>query len=187
MKVNVYINEWKNRRLMGSYSPGDPLTLALSFEAEAKSALDLCDLVFAALNRDNPNPLGTLDVARIAAYHKVYPSLSVGDVAEVDGQKYACQIVGWLPVEMPKGTPKFLLGQFVATPAVLATGVDIQPLLARHASGDWGDLCASDKVRNEDALAIGERLMSSYETPEGSVWIITEADRSVTTVVLPGE
>jgi len=184
MKVNVYINDWKNRRMSGGYAPGDPLTLALSFEAEAGSALDLCDLVFAALNRDGLSPLGSLDVARIAAYHQVYPSLSVGDIVEVDGQKYACQTVGWLPVATTKGGPKFPMGQFVATPGVLALGVDIQPLLTRHASGDWGDLCAEDLATNEQALIDGGGLMSSYDTPKGAVWVITESDRSVTRVLL---
>jgi hypothetical protein len=60
-------------------------------------------------------------------------------------------------------------------------------LLARHATGDWGDLCAFDRRQNEIALREGLRVLSSYETPAGHVWIITEANRSVTTILLPEE
>jgi hypothetical protein len=60
-------------------------------------------------------------------------------------------------------------------------------LLARHATGDWGELCAFDRRQNEIALREGLRVLSSYETTAGRVWVITEADRSVTTVLLPEE
>jgi hypothetical protein len=59
--------------------------------------------------------------------------------------------------------------------------------LARHATGDWGELCAFDRRQNEIALREGHRVLSSYEVPTGRVWIITEADRSVTTILLPEE
>ena len=61
--------------------------------------------------------------------------------------------------------------------------------LARHAQGDWGDLCREDHERNNQALQSGEeRLFSSYHTEDGTkFWIITEWDRSVTTVLLPDE
>lgn len=59
--------------------------------------------------------------------------------------------------------------------------------LARHATGDWGDLCAFDRRQNEIALRDGHRVLSSYDAPAGRVWIITEADRSVTTILLPEE
>jgi hypothetical protein len=56
----------------------------------------------------------------------------------------------------------------------------------RHARGDWGEVCEEDRQSNEDALTHGGRLLSVYRTPEGvKFWIITEADRSVTTVLLP--
>src|SRR5215213_10236719 len=57
----------------------------------------------------------------------------------------------------------------------------------RHAAGDWGDLCPFDRRQNEIALREGLRIFSSYETPAGCCWIITEADRSVTTILLPEE
>ena len=56
----------------------------------------------------------------------------------------------------------------------------------RHARGDWGEVCEEDRQSNEEALARGMRLLSVYRTPDGvKFWIITEADRSVTTVLLP--
>jgi hypothetical protein len=83
------------------------------------------------------------------------------------------------------------LGKVVATPGVLKLlsemGKDPFGYIARHAAGDWGELCAFDRRQNEIALRDGYRVLSSYEVPTGRVWIITEADRSVTTVLLPEE
>jgi len=60
--------------------------------------------------------------------------------------------------------------------------------LARHARCDWGDMCQEDKEANNLALASGDgQLFSSYVASTGKAWIITEADRSVTTVLLPDE
>ena len=59
--------------------------------------------------------------------------------------------------------------------------------LARHATGDWGELCAFDRRQNEIALREGYRIFSSYDASAERVWIITEADRSVTTILLPEE
>jgi hypothetical protein len=83
----------------------------------------------------------------------------------------------------------FELGEVVATRGALATFgvIGCAVLLVRHASGDWGDLCAFDRRQNEQALKEGSRLFSSYDTPTGRCWVITEADRSVTTVLLPEE
>ena len=64
-------------------------------------------------------------------------------------------------------------------------GGDAFGYLARHAAGDWGDLCAFDRRQNEIALREGHRLLSSYLVGEGKIWIITEADRFVTTILLP--
>ena len=83
------------------------------------------------------------------------------------------------------------LGKVVATPGALKLPLEAgeHPFdyLARHATGDWGDLCAFDRRQNEIALRTGERVFSSYDTPAGKVWVITEADRSVTTILLPEE
>jgi hypothetical protein len=81
------------------------------------------------------------------------------------------------------------LGKVVATPGALKllgkSGEDLFGYLARHATGDWGELCAFDRRQNEIALRDGYRVLSSYETMAGRVWVITEADRSVTTILLP--
>ena len=96
--------------------------------------------------------------------------------------------------------PRFALGQVVATRGALRllqqTGTDAMALLMRHVTGDWGDICAEDAKENELSIAEGFRLMSVYALPLGDqaasdgdvrerVWLITEADRSVTTLLLP--
>ncbi len=86
----------------------------------------------------------------------------------------------------------FPLGQIVATPRALAALERAkQPptcFLARHATGDWGELEATDVAENEYSVAHGFRLLSSYQTDAGErLWIITEADRSATTLLLPEE
>lgn len=84
---------------------------------------------------------------------------------------------------------RFPLGQVVATPGALGLIglVGAYALLKRHAAGDWGDLGAFDRRENDRALRTGERLFSAYETPAGRCWIITEASREVTTILLPEE
>ena len=84
----------------------------------------------------------------------------------------------------------FDLGRMVITRGALDAleGEDVHTGIARHASGDWGDLCPEDKQANDDALRVGARLLSAYHTDGGrKFWIITEADRSATTVLLPEE
>jgi hypothetical protein len=88
--------------------------------------------------------------------------------------------------------PLFPAGEIVATPGALALleQANQSPLefLSRHLRGDWGDLCQDDKTENELSLKYGFRLMSSYQiTDTERLWIITEADRSVTTLLLPAE
>jgi hypothetical protein len=114
-------------------------------------------------------------------------------------------------------TARFALGQLYYTPGaqevLLRYQINPFDLLKRHVMGDWGDLCAEDVEANEEALSVGARLMSSYTLPspnvdgdnagenkvdgnnEGNgkplepvkIWLITEADRSVTTLLLPDE
>ena len=83
------------------------------------------------------------------------------------------------------------LGRVVATPGALKllSEIGAHPFdyLARHAAGDWGELCAFDRRQNEIALRDGNRVLSSYPVGRECVWIITEADRSVTTILLPEE
>jgi hypothetical protein len=83
--------------------------------------------------------------------------------------------------------PKFPLGQIVIT-ANAAQHLDtiaVNEALRRHASGDWGDLCPEDACENEYSLTHGFRLLSAYGTGERRFWLITEADRSLSTILLP--
>jgi hypothetical protein len=89
-------------------------------------------------------------------------------------------------------TPAFPLGKLAATPGALQalkeTGQCLEAFVIRHACGDWGDLCDADRQENARALREGGRLMSTYTLKNGqTLWIITEADRSVTTLLLPLE
>ena len=78
----------------------------------------------------------------------------------------------------PGPRPRFPLGRVVATP---------DALLARHTAGDWGDVGAADAAENDLSLARGFRLLSSYRAGAARIWIITERDRSATTLLLPEE
>ena len=87
---------------------------------------------------------------------------------------------------------KFPLGQIVATPGALAalekSSEEPGTFLARHLSGDWGDLSEEDRKENEFSLAHGLRLLSTYTLKNGDkLWIISEADRSSTALLLPNE
>jgi hypothetical protein len=85
---------------------------------------------------------------------------------------------------------KFRLGRLLTTPNALEQVPQDEILVAiqRHQAGDWGDVTRYDHCANEQALLDGTRLMSVYHTAGGvKFWIVTEADRSVTTVLLPEE
>jgi hypothetical protein len=96
-----------------------------------------------------------------------------------------------LPSEFTGGTsesPKFQLGNLVATPAALSalTHDDIMTAISRHVKGDWGEVCDEDREENERSLREGYRLLSVYHAANGTkFWLITEHDRSVTTILLP--
>ena len=86
----------------------------------------------------------------------------------------------------------FPLGRIVATPGALAALAAAeqtpQEFLARHRRGDWGDLSEEDRHENELSLRAGFRLLSAYHTKLGvQLWIITEADRSATTLLVPSD
>ena len=88
--------------------------------------------------------------------------------------------------------PLFTLGQVVATPGALeaieASGDSLSSYLSRHQSGDWGEVDAHDRRENQLSLEQGFRLMSVYSLSTGvKIWVITEADRSSTCVLLPEE
>jgi len=86
---------------------------------------------------------------------------------------------------------RFPLGQVVATPGVLhhlaAHEIDPAIYLNRHQAGDWGMVPPEDWRANDEALIHGGRLLSAYIVAEVKIWIITEWDRSVTTLLMPSE
>jgi hypothetical protein len=102
------------------------------------------------------------------------------------------------PVFILSGPPRFTLGQIVATPGVFdaCPPARLNACLARHARGDWGIVCDEDKATNDQAFVEGLRLLSAYAIDpaqpakgygDNCLWIITEADRSATTFLLPSE
>lgn len=83
---------------------------------------------------------------------------------------------------------KLALGLVVATPNALShvSAEEISAAIQRHSSRDWGLVCKEDQQSNNEAFASGFRILSAYATTSGvRFWIITEADRSVTTVLMP--
>ncbi len=87
---------------------------------------------------------------------------------------------------------RFPLGNIAITPGALealaTANQSASMFLARHASGDWGDLGEDDRQENEEAIEAGVRILSSYRTySDEKIWVITEADRSLTTILLPEE
>ena len=87
---------------------------------------------------------------------------------------------------------KFDPGRMLATPgaldAIASSGDDPLDFLFRHLDGDWGELSPEDIAENELSLREGFRLLSAYSLRDGSkIWIITESDRSATTILLPDE
>jgi hypothetical protein len=92
----------------------------------------------------------------------------------------------------------FSLGQVVSTPGAqdACSPAYLIECLSRHARGDWGVVCAEDAATNDEALKLGNRVLSAYPIDpakpskgygENTLWIITESDRSVTTFLLPSE
>lgn len=86
---------------------------------------------------------------------------------------------------------KFKPGRLLATPGALELQANLEggrgllTLLARHLDGDWGDISEADKKENDLSMEKGFRILSSYDTNAGKLWILTEADRSATTFLLP--
>ena len=92
--------------------------------------------------------------------------------------------------------PLFSLGRIVATPGALAVVIESRlcECLHAHQCGDWGSVCAEDARENDLSVAKGFRILSCYAIDptkravgDNRLWILTEADRSVTTVLLPSE
>jgi hypothetical protein len=88
--------------------------------------------------------------------------------------------------------PLFSLGQLVGTPGALEALAQAEQepleLLARHVTGDWGELEEEDRAENDFSVKNDLRILSAYTLESGvKVWVITEADRSATTILLPSE
>ena len=87
--------------------------------------------------------------------------------------------------------PLFALGQTLTTPGALVVmqdvGISPLSLLSRHQRGDWGDMDKDDKEANDSALNTKARIFSAYIFDTVKLWVITEADRSSTTILLPEE
>jgi hypothetical protein len=96
------------------------------------------------------------------------------------------------PVDNTPAESLFPLGRVVATPGALEA-LQSYPnltgeLLTKHVKGDWGDVCDEDAMENDLSVEHGFRILSAYKTPGGErIWIITESDRSSTTLLLPEE
>lgn len=93
---------------------------------------------------------------------------------------------------MRQNTPRFPVGQTVATSAALGAIADAGQtgdiFIRRHQGGDWGDVCKDDAEANELALKDNSRLFSVYHTAaKVNLYVITEWDRSATTILLPEE
>ena len=91
-----------------------------------------------------------------------------------------------------RSLPRFPLGRVVATPGALRALEEANQnafeFLERHQAGDWGELCDEDKRENEFSVRNGFRILSAYRTRHDvKLWVITEADRSATTLLLPHE
>jgi hypothetical protein len=87
---------------------------------------------------------------------------------------------------------KFPPGQIVATPGALTAfeeaGEEPVTYLARHLAGDWGEVCEEDAKENDFSLEKGFRILSAYTLKDGTkIWVLTEADRSSTCILLPSE
>ena len=96
-----------------------------------------------------------------------------------------------LPPAMDRNHPLFSLGRVVATPGVLehfvTSAIDPASYIHRHQCGDWGEVDREDARENDLSVLNGFRVLSAYTIAGKRVWIITEADRSITTLLFPEE
>lgn len=97
-----------------------------------------------------------------------------------------------LPAPHAHAEPLFYPGEMAATPnalaAIFAAGHTPDAFLMRHLGGDWSEMAEEDRATNRDAVTRGGRIFSSYGVTNATrIWVITEADRSVTTILLPSE
>jgi RNA polymerase subunit RPABC4/transcription elongation factor Spt4 len=120
-----------------------------------------------------------------------YPALSRADnkteICPACGVREAMEAMAGIKPVKDKRCRAFKT-RIVKTPGVDEFPHDfLMHCLERHANQDWGDMCKEDKKTNDDAVKHGGRVLSSYELRGDRLWIITEADRSVTTLMTPDE
>ena len=122
-------------------------------------------------------------------------SLSPVDIESITEEFHFCDVdhLCFLPIYSKKQFPfdkrcDVFKGSFGGFPAFAENHqLDLLQLLYRHQTGDWGDLEDEDKESNEEALINDTRIFSSYSIAEDKIWIITEADRSLTTFLMPSD
>lgn len=146
-----------------------------------------CDLLDAALSEVRWSEIAEAFLEEVEPEDEPTPE----DDHENDGDEEPAATEGPKQEEAggPKG-PRFELGRVVATPGALEalSREEITEALARHHRGDWGDVGPADWRENETSLREGFRLLSVYRSAKGEkFWVITEADRSATTILLPSE
>jgi hypothetical protein len=144
----------------------------------------------------------TIEEEAVLGFANLYTDLLKGALAEVNWHEIAASWLNDFSPETgseelavaeptaPNTEPLFSLGRTVITPGALETisGDEVAAAMSRHQHGDWGLVGEQDRAENELSLREGFRVLSVYETTTGTrFWIITEADRSVTTVLLPDE
>lgn len=120
----------------------------------------------------------------------LYDVATLPAIASADVQPQPGGAARSLPLAIDLAATRFSLGFLGATPGALAavSTAEMTAALARHVRGDWGAVDAHDWQANDQALVNQTRLLSAYETAAGTrFWIVTEADRSATTVLLPDE
>ncbi len=120
----------------------------------------------------------------------IFPNRAMTE-AERSGFELRALVLALMQQHRFHGRPRFQLGKVVATPGALdlleRTHTSARPFLQRHHCGDWGDMAVEDKHANDLAVMQGTRILSAFEIKAEKLWVITEADRSSTCLLLPSE
>jgi len=160
-----------------------------------------CETAETYLTRHVAGDWGELDPPEVAANDEALERgyavrsryrLPTGTTLQISTNANRSRTVVFVRSPEETATGLFSLGGLYATPGAIAAleaaGEPATTYLARHTRGDWGDMDPEDLRENERSLGRGSRLFSGYNLPTGErLWIITEADRSATTVLLPSE
>lgn len=102
-EITVYLNKSPEKYTRG-YIENDVLVQSIQFYVDpGLSDLEICEATFQALNAPEPNGIGNLTPTKIAVYHRVFPSLSTGDVVDIDNRRYAVENLGWTRLSDTRG------------------------------------------------------------------------------------